>query len=363
MTILCLFSCKKEQKSEYESLKEMYQKSPDLWPKPELDSSVVHKELGMIPKPNYPGGVEPSKGLIQLGKQLFFDNRISQSKQIACISCHHTDQNYTDNRELSLGHNLQEGNRNAPTAMNLSYNTSFFWDGRASSLEEQALGPIQNPVEMNTHLDTVVKRVSEIAGYRKAFKKEFGKDQIEIDDVAHAIATFERSLISRKSKFDYFLAGKQELSESELKGLHLFRTKARCMNCHNGPLLTDGKFHNIGLTYYGRKKYEDLGRYNVTNKAEDVGKFKTPSLRDVMLTGPWMHNGLFGNMDGVLTMYSNGMPQPKRREHQMNDTLFPTTSRLIQKTNLTEEEIQDLKAFLGAITAPAFRIRNPELPK
>lgn len=134
------------------------------------------------------------------------------------------------------------------------------------------------------------------------------------------------------------------------------------MNCHNGPLFSDESFHNVGLTYYGRK-YEDLGRYNVTKKAEDIGRFKTPSLRDVMRTRPWMHNGLFDKMEGILTMYSNGMPRPRRRAHQKNDSLFPTTSRLLVKTELTKEDIENITAFLESISAPAFRIQKPELPE
>ncbi|KAB1153305.1 cytochrome-c peroxidase [Tenacibaculum aiptasiae] len=356
-----LVSCK-QQKSEYQALQDIYKKKPSEWVKPWVDSTVTWKELGVLPKPNYPNNEKPSKELLQLGKQLFFDSRLSQTKQFACVSCHHPIQNYTDNREKSLGFMLKEGNRNAPTVLNLSYNKHFFWDGRAASLEEQALGPFQNPVEMNTHLDTVVSRVKSIKGYRKVFKNIFNKEDIIIEDIAYAIAMFERSLISRKSKFDNFLLGKKELDENELKGLHLFRTKGRCLTCHNGPLFTDNKFHNLGLTYYGRK-FEDLGRYNITKKKEDVGKFKTPSLRDVMRTGPWMHNGLFGKMDGILNMYSNGMPRPRRREHQKNDSLFPTTSPLIQKLDLTEEEKENIIAFLESLSAPAFRISTPELPK
>lgn len=359
--LLGVYSCKTKI-SEYQTLSTTYKQPSHLWPKPEVDSTVTWQELGVLPKPYYPEGKKPSKGLLKLGKQLFFDVRLSQSKQIACASCHHPDQNYTDNRQVSMGDQLLQGNRNAPTVLNLSHRTSFFWDGRARSLEEQVLGPIQNPVEMNTSLDTVVSRVNQIQGYRKAFKKELQADTVSIQHIAHAIATFERSLISRRSKFDYFLLGKRELTKSELKGLHLFRTKARCMNCHNGPLFTDDQFHNVGLTYYGRK-FEDLGRYNITKKAADVGKFRTPSLRDVMRTRPWMHNGLFDKMDGIITMYSNGMPRPRRRKHQLKDTLFPTTSRLLVKTHLTKEEIQDIVAFLHSISAPAFRIKKPKLPK
>lgn len=145
-----------------------------------------------------------------------------------------------------------------------------------------------------------------------------------------------------------------------LRGLHLFRTKARCMNCHNGALLTDNSFHNIGLTYYGRE-YEDLGRYKVTHNPEDVGKFKTPSLRDVIRTRPWMHNGLFDNIEGVLNIYNSGMPI-KPKPGQENDPLFPKTDTLIKKLNLTKAEKTDLIAFLESITAQPWKMRQPILP-
>jgi cytochrome c peroxidase len=144
--------------------------------------------------------------------------------------------------------------------------------------------------------------------------------------------------------------------------LHVFRTQARCINCHNGPLFSDNQFHNIGLTYYQRK-YEDLGRYKVTRKKEDVGKFKTPSLRDVAHTSPWMHNGIFDDLGGIVNLYNSGMPMPAITEAQKKDTLFPKTSVHIKKLNLNAEQRKDLVAFLGAISTNPLRIRNPELPK
>ncbi|MBS9766506.1 MAG: c-type cytochrome [Flavobacteriaceae bacterium] len=360
LVLISLCSCKHD-KSEYEILKEMYSKPPSEWVRPFVEDTLQWKELGVLPKPIYPNEKIPSKELIYLGKQLFFDARLSQSGQIACVSCHHPDQNYTDNRRLSIGHNLNKGKRNSPSVMNLSYSKSFFWDGRASSLEEQVIGPFTNEVEMNTPLDVVVENVNKIKGYRDAFKKVLQKDKIAFKDIAYAIATFERSLVSRTSKFDKFLLGKVQLSERELKGLHLFRTKGRCMNCHNGALFSDNRFHNIGLTYYGRK-YEDLGRYYVTKKAEDVGRFKTPSLRNVMNTYPWMHHGLFDNMKGVLNMYSIGMPHPVRKKGQEKDTLFPVTSPLLKKLDLTDEDIDAIIEFLHSISAPAIKFQSPELP-
>jgi len=170
-------------------------------------------------------------------------------------------------------------------------------------------------------------------------------------------------VVSRKADFDDFLTrDKKALSDAALRGLHIFRTKARCMNCHNGPLFTDNSFHNIGLTYYQREN-EDLGRYKVTGRAEDVGRFRTPSLRDVIRTRPWMHNGLFDNIEGVINMYNAGMPQPKRKPEQAADTLFPRTDVLIKKLDLNKQERDDLIAFLHAITAEPLRVKMPALPK
>ncbi len=346
----------------YEALLNTYKQAPALWPKPFIDSTVNWTELGMLPKAIFRNNSLRNEEEIALGHQLFFDPRLSRSKQIACASCHHPDQNWTDNRRVSLGHNLQQGKRNAPTILNLSQTKLLFWDGRATSIEDQVHFPMNDGVEMNAPNKLVENRVAAIEGYRNSFKKIYHIDRITITAISNAIGAFERSIISRKSKFDRFLEGKKELSFSELRGLHLFRTKARCMNCHNGPLFTDDSFHNIGLTYY-KRKYEDLGRYNQTHKKEDVGKFRTPILRDVMFTGPWMHNGIFNSMPGILNMYSAGMPRPKPREGQENDSLFPVTSPLLKNLDLTKQDKEDIIAFLQAISSKSLKIPFPDLPK
>jgi cytochrome c peroxidase len=216
---------------------------------------------------------------------------------------------------------------------------------------------------MNQEPPTIPAEIAAIPGYPPLFEKAFGDKRITLQKILDAIAAFERTLTSRRSRFDEFVMGRyKQLTDQEVQGLHLFRTKARCMNCHNGAYFTDNQFHNIGLTYYGRK-YEDLGRYNITKEAADVGKFRTPSLRDVMRTRPWMHNGLFDNMDGILNMYSAGMPQPKPKPEQVNDPLFPKTDPLIQKLDLTPEEKKAIVAFLDAITEIPYKMDRPELPK
>lgn len=167
--------------------------------------------------------------------------------------------------------------------------------------------PIEAHNEMAMNLKELPAKLNGIKAYKELVKKAYGTDKITFDHVAKALASFQRTLTSRRSRFDRFLDGEyKQLNDKELEGLHLFRTKARCINCHNGQYFTDESFHNIGLTYY-KRKYEDLGRYNVTKDPNDVGKFRTPSLRDVMNTSPWMHNGLFDNITGLLNVYNSGM--------------------------------------------------------
>lgn len=274
-----------------------------------------------------------------------------------------TDMSWTDGRERAVGHDQQLGKRNTPSLSNSWASSKLFWDGRASTLEDQAYGPVNNDIEMHGSMPEVPAVLRKITGYKKLFANAYGTEEMNVDRVVHAIATYERTLVSRKSDFDYFLQGDAtKLSDAALRGMHLFRTKARCMNCHNGPLFTDQQFHNVGLTYYGRE-FEDLGLYKVTGKAAHVGQFKTPSLRDVMRTRPWMHNGLFDDMEGILNMYNAGMPQPKPKQEQLKDTLYPRTDPLLKKLNLTKAEKQDIIAFMNAITAQPWKVRMPDLPK
>ena len=177
-----------------------------------------------------------------------------------------------------------------------------------------------------------------------------------------ALATFQRTLISTgRADFDRFLNGDTaKLSDSALRGLHLFRTVARCVNCHHGPTFSDNQFHDLGLSYYGRK-FEDLGRYRITKDPKDVGRFKTPSLRNVTRTAPYMHLGLF-NLDGVINMYDAGMATLRRKPHEQDDPLFPTKSHLLRPLGLTKQDKADLIAFLESLEEPFRRIRPPELP-
>ena len=186
------------------------------------------------------------------------------------------------------------------------------------------------------------------------FKEAFGSDEITTERLAQAIATYERTLMPKNSRFDKFMKGQsQALSDKEVWGLHLFRTKARCMNCHYGASFSDESFHNLGLTYYGRK-YEDLGLFHTTGNTEDIGKFKTPSLRNVVKTAPYMHNGLFPHLRGVLNAYNGGMFHPNANTKELEDKTrknlpYPKTDLLLKPLNLSSDEIQALEAFLKTL--------------
>ncbi|ATL50003.1 cytochrome-c peroxidase [Chitinophaga caeni] len=347
-----------------DSLRALYEKPVSEWPKPDIDSGVIYEELAALPKDSsyILGERNP---VVQLGKMLFFDPRLSSSNQISCSSCHDPDLTWTDGRKVSLGHDHLQGTRNTLSLLNVFIQKSLFWDGRAESLESQAINPIATHHEMNMEPPKLPYKLSKIPGYVKLFEKAYGDDRITVDRIVTAISEFERTIRSKKSRFDYFVEGKfNRMTDLEIRGLHLFRTKARCMNCHNGTYFTDREFHNIGLTYYGRK-YEDLGLYNVTREATDVGKFRTPSLRDVMHTRPWMHNGLFDNMEGILNIYNSGMGADliKPKGDQVKDPLFPKTDPLLKKLNLTSEDKEALLAFLNAITGTPYKMPRPELPK
>ena len=351
-----------EKYSSISELKKIYS-GGDMakWPKANVDSTVINfQDLGVLPKVPFPAENPYSEAKRELGKVLFFDPRLSKSGQISCASCHDPELGWGDGKRVSHGHDRTPGSRNSKPIINVAYSTIFFWDGRAASLEEQAKFPIVDTKEMNNHMDIAVKTIKKIKGYQPLFKEAFGDEKVTEEKIFKAIATFERTVVSRKSRFDKFIEGDStQLSNKEVEGLHLFRTKARCINCHNSALFSDNQFHNAGLTYYGRK-YEDLGRYNITKNTEDVGKFRTPSLREIMKTRPYMHNGLFPEIRGVLNLYNMGMPNLKPKGEQVNDKLFPKTSPLLQKLDLNKGELDALEAFLGSITSVIYREPAPE---
>jgi len=349
--------------SDYTDIVKQYKQPIQNWPKPTVDQGVLWKEFEALEVDTLYYDTQDLPEVI-LGKALFFDPKLSKSNQISCSSCHDPELGWTDHRAVSLGNDHLLGSRNTPTLYNIAERTSYFWDGRAKRLEEQAGGPLSAHHEMDTDVKTLPAKIQQIQGYKPLFKKAFGDEKVTYDRIVGAIATFQRTIKSQPSRFDKFLKGEyQYMTDQEIYGMHLFRTKARCINCHNGKYFTDESFHNIGLTYY-KREYEDLGRYQHTKDPNDVGKFKTPSLRDLLVTKPWMHNGLMDDLEGIVNLYNSGMhmidPTP---EEKANDPLFPVTDKLMQPLQLNEQEINALVAFLESLSGSYYKMERPELPR
>ncbi|WP_285269931.1 cytochrome-c peroxidase [Kaistella rhinocerotis] len=339
-----------------------YKKAIAEWPKPNIDKGVKWSEFSSVKRDSLYFEAQDRPEVI-LGKMLFFDPKLSKSNQISCSTCHDPEMGWTDRRRVSIGNNHLSGNRNTISLFNIADRTTFFWDGRAKTLEEQVAGPLGAHHEMDMDVKSLPAKIKKIKGYRPLFKDAFGDDKITYPKIVKAIAEFQKTIKSQPSRFDQFIDGNYSaLSDREIYGMHIFRTKARCMNCHNGKNLTDESFHNIGLTYY-KREYEDLGLYSVTGKPEDVGKFKTPQLRDLLLTRPWMHNGLFDDLEGIVNMYNSGMhmidPKP---DQKLKDPNYPVTDSLMQPLKLTKDEKRALVLFLESLTGTKFKMRRPEFP-
>ncbi|MBI5637618.1 MAG: c-type cytochrome [Nitrospinae bacterium] len=274
---------------------------------------------------------------VELGRLLYFDKRLSADDTVACASCHAPEHGFTDNAPVSTGIKGQKGGRSAPTVINRALSEGQFWDGRAISLEAQAKGPLTNPIEMGMpDHDAVVAKLKNIKGYQKMFARAFGKPGVNIDRVAQAIAAFERTVLSGNSKYDRHQAGdKKAMNEAEARGMELFNGKARCATCHNGVNFTDEQYHNIGVGMAAKEP--DVGRQNVTKGDADKGAFKTPTVRDITATGPYMHNGQEKTLEEVVAYYNKGgFP---------NANLDP----LMEPLNLTDGEQKDVVAFMKAL--------------
>jgi len=330
-------------------VQQLYQGPVSSWPAAQIDQGVEWQELAALPEHAPTTANNPSTAAkVALGQRLFSDPQLSRNKDVSCASCHKPELGFSDGEKVSTGHEQRQGRRNSPSITMSSFSHAPFWDGRTGSLEEQALKPIEDPVEMAFNVDELVVRLQATDDYPREFAKVFDQP-VTVQGIAQALASYQRSLLPRDTAFERFMQGERTaLNAEQIHGLHLFRTKGRCMHCHNGPALSDDQFHNLGLTYYGRQ-YEDLGRHEVTEQPEDVGRFRTPSLRLVGQTGPWMHNGLFPYLWGVINMYNAGMPQHKRRVDQLEDEHFPQTSPLLKPLGLTPIERVNLEAFLRSL--------------
>lgn len=279
----------------------------------------------------------------ELGQKLFFDPMLSLDSTISCASCHKPEFAFADNVPVSLGVNDSLGTRNTPSVMNMLNRPYFFYDGRAATLEEQAIGPIENPLEMNLPYKVAVERIQSQIEYDTLFRKIYNS-RPDSFNIAHALAEFQMGLESGgDAPHDLWVSDRDTLAltESQLRGREIFISdEFKCFDCHFGPDFTGDEFRNIGL--YDEIEMVDKGRYVVTNDSSDLGKFKVPGLRNIALTAPYMHNGMFGTLEEVVDFYSDPYAFVK---HPINmDTL------MIEPLNFTVQQKEDLVNFLHSLT-------------
>lgn len=280
-----------------------------------------------------------------LGKMLFFDARLSRDKNLSCASCHNPSFGWEVPFATAIGAGGKPLGRHAPTALNLAWTSEFFWDGRAKSLEAQARGPIEAPVEMDLPLATAVTRLKEVQGYADAFAKAFPKEGLTEATVLKAIGTFERTIVTGITPFDRWVKGDQKAIKDDAKrGFALFVGKARCASCHTGWNFTDGKFHDIGLAT------TDQGRMAVSGQASDQHAFKTPSLREIAARAPYMHSGQVPSLEATVAHYLTGGIQR------------PSLAKEMKPIQLNGQEMQDLVAFLRTLSSPQTVQTLPNLP-
>jgi len=280
-----------------------------------------------------------------LGKMLFSDPILSKDQTISCASCHKPAFAFADTSAVSIGVGKKKGKRNTPSAMNLLTQKTFFWDGRAATLEEQALAPIINPDEMNLSIEEALQRLSKHRDYKIYFQNIY-QSEPNAENLADALATFERTLETSDSPFDVwkFNDDSNAVSPAMRRGFTIFNTKGKCVKCHFGSNFTTNEFRNIGL--FDGNKLNDSGRIVVSHNTEDIGKFKTIGLRNVSITPPYMHNGMLKTLREVIDFYND--PE-KIVPHNVNrDTI------LAKPLGLTEEEKEDLEAFLISLTDKRF---------
>ncbi len=292
---------------------------------------------------------------IALGKKLFFEKRLSANNTQACANCHNPNKSFTDGRRYSVGIDAIQGTRNAMPLFNLAWNydDTFFWDGRELGLERQSFDPITNPIEMHETLENVVQKLQQDPMYPELFQRAFGTASIDSVLISKALAQFERTIISANSKFDRYLLGEATLNTQELEGFNVFMDENRgdCFHCHgseNNPLWTDNKFHNNGLDATST----DLGLAIATGDPNDNGKFRTPSLRNLAFTAPYMHDGRFETLDDVINHYSEGL--------QDSPTIDPLMKKVAQGgVQLSNTDKASLKAFLLSLSDYNF-ITDPQ---
>lgn len=348
-------------------------------------TALAGPPLGLPPVP-VPADNPMTPEKIALGDKLFHDARFSATGEVSCATCHDADKGFTDSPlSTSEGINKLTGTRNAPTVANAAFNATQFWDGRSPSLEEQSLHPFVNPIEMGLpDHKPILEIVTTDPEYVKAFRDVFGKEsgQVTMEEVTKAIAAFERTLVFGDSPFDryYFGGEKTAMSDSAIRGFRLFLGQGRCVSCHtieqDSAIFTDGRFHNVGIgindvqdkipafvdaylsarakgaevdkVVLSDKRSSELGRFAVTESFDDLGSFKTPTLRNIAVTAPYMHDGGLKTLREVMVHYSNG--GVTKEGDRVNDFL----SGGIRPLNLSDKQINDLVAFMEALTSPRF---------
>ncbi|MDC0908965.1 cytochrome c peroxidase [Flavobacteriales bacterium] len=293
----------------------------------------------IIPK-NNPMTVEG----VNLGKKLFNDPILSADNSLACINCHNKSSSFSDPNQYSTGIDNIQGTRNASALVNIGWNSSFNWDGSAQSLEEQAFEPVTNPIEMHDTWQNVENKINANLEYKDLFLEAFNIDYIDSNHIVMAIAQFERTLISSDSKFDRYIRGEEQLTPSELSGYAIFNSeKGDCFHCHGSQMFMDNRFHNNGLDI---EPFTDLGLGYVSENSNDNGKFRTPSLRNIEYTSPYMHDGRFISLEEVVNHYNSG--------GNYSSTVDPLMKKIGIGLQLTNEEKQDLVSFLKTLSDENF---------
>lgn len=324
-------------------------------------ASKLEQDNPIKPIPTSPLGITqqlsslstpPTPERVRLGRWLFYDKRLSKDSSISCATCHRPEHAFSEPTAVSTGIHGQKGARKAPTVINLAFNLfpHFFWDGRAASLEEQALGPIANPIEMGSSHQSMVGTLNKIKAYKPYFEEAFGTSKITKERVAHAIADYERTRLSGNSPFDRWQAGDKDAVSAQVQlGYQLYLGKGKCIQCHLGQNFTDSRFHNLGVGWNPKtKKFKDVGRFEVSKKVADTGAFKTPSLRDLKTRAPYMHDGSVKDLMGVMVLYIKG--------GEKNPHLSP----LVKPLQLTGDEVQALIAWMGALEGEGYADTAPK---
>jgi cytochrome c peroxidase len=303
-----------------------------------------------LPEIIYPEDNSMSPEKVALGSQLYFDPRLSRDNTVSCATCHDPAKGWSNGAAVATGVRGMKGGRSAPTVINTTYQSFQFWDGRMATLEQQALGPIQNPIEMDMTLPEVVTRLNAIAGYKAQFQKVF-KTDVTADGIGKAIAAFERTVLSGDAPYDRFTAGDlKALSPAAERGRALFFGAARCSSCHSGPNFTDNAFHNIGVGM--TSKTPDPGRFDASKLEGDKGAFKTPTLRDIARSAPYMHDGSLATLEEVVVHYNKG----GIANEYLDEEVFPL--------NLTKEQVADVVTFMkeGLASKKYPDFKAPKLP-